>query len=267
MSHRGRARGIWRHTSASGKEPRNGCKSCRTAALALCFMVVCWQVLTHVTHGPRAVKKRYTGETGIAINWRDGPVTDPTLKLLEGMQQLQQQQELYKIWAMRVSLVALLFSTAVLIRSLVCKPLSENSDDGIADVEAGMLPTDHAAGGINDAALQFLDVTREDGGRMQNMIRGTCHSECAGGLLKQAEVTNVLKVHNPPQERLVVQRCPRLHAECVCSALCADPGCADLFGSAGSRFVTFLQRDRLAPWHEPQGGGNQSTVRLRRSDL
>lgn len=70
---------------------------CRTAALAL---VVCWQVPAHVMHGPRAVKKRYTGETGIAINWRDGPVTDPTLKLLEGMQQLQQQQELYKIWVM-----------------------------------------------------------------------------------------------------------------------------------------------------------------------
>lgn len=85
---------------------------------------------------------------------------------LEGMQWLQEQQELYKIWAMRVSLVALLLSTAVLMRSLFCKPRSESSDGGLVDVEAGM-PIDCAAVSMMRSCI-FFEVTPEDGGRMHD---------------------------------------------------------------------------------------------------
>ena len=143
--HRGRARGIWRHTSASGKEPRNGCK----LALAMPYCSVGFGGLLA---GPRACDawSKSCEEALYRWNWNRNQLEGRPRHRSNPQAVGRNAAAAATTGAVQdlgdgVSLVALLLSTAVLIRSLVCKPLSENSDDGIADVEAGMLPTDHAA--------------------------------------------------------------------------------------------------------------------------
>ena len=145
VSHRGRARGIWRHTSASGKEPRNGCK----LALAMPYCSVGFGGLLA---GPRACDawSKSCEEALYRWNWNRNQLEGRPRHRSNPQAVGRNAAAAATTGAVQdlgdgVSLVALLLSTAVLIRSLVCKPLSENSDDGIADVEAGMLPTDHAA--------------------------------------------------------------------------------------------------------------------------
>lgn len=104
---------------------------------------------------------------------------------------------------------------------------------------------------------------------MQNMIRGTCHSECAGGLLKQA-VTNVLKVHNPPQERLY--NAARDFMQSVYAAHCVPtpalrPPVPTCLGALAPDLSHSLNETVLLHGTSCKVADTYSTVRLRRSDL
>ena len=237
---------------------------CRTAALAL---VVCWQVPAHVMHGPRAVKKRYTGETGIAINWRDAPSQIQPSSCWKECSSCSNNRSCTRFgwWGFTRRPSAQHGSSHQ-------KPCLQAAFWELRWWDCGCGGR-HAAnwscsGGINDAALQFLDVTRDGGPHAKHDPR-YCHSECAGGLLKQA-VTNVLKVHNPPQERLY-NACPRLHAECVCSATVCRPrspaACATCLGALAPDLSHSLNETVLLHGTSCKVADTYSTVRLRRSDL
>ena len=104
---------------------------------------------------------------------------------------------------------------------------------------------------------------------MQNMIRGTCHSECAGGLLKQA-VTNVLKVHTPPQER--VYNAARDFMQSVYAAHCVPtpalrPPVPTCLGALAPDLSHSLNETVLLHGTSCKVADTYSTVRLRRSDL